>query len=165
MAYFRFFLFSFFELILSSSMKNRKEIRIYLKCNSIFNRSESLMESSKVLNRKEKKKKVFINSIKVYRRTLNDIYLSIYLSFARSLRQSWVTVAISICATANLQPIPAINVATIKRKNDCTSEHATLVPRLFFLIIVSTERFSQNWLHIFAKGKEILCKSSVKESY
>lgn len=38
------------------------------------------MESSKVLNRKEKKKKVFINSIKVYRRTLNDIYLSIYHS-------------------------------------------------------------------------------------
>lgn len=61
-------------------MKNRKEIKIYLKCNSIFNRSESLMESSKVLNRKEKKKKVFINSIKVYRRTLNDIYLSIYHS-------------------------------------------------------------------------------------
>lgn len=57
MAYFRFFLFSFFELILSSSMKNRKEIRIYLKCNSIFNRSESLMESSKVLNRKEKKRR------------------------------------------------------------------------------------------------------------
>lgn len=78
--------------------------------------------------RKKKKKNTILLGIPLSLIISNTVSPSIF--FSCSLRQSWVTVAIFICATANLRPIQPINVATplntkeqnIKKRerNDCT---------------------------------------------